>query len=160
MVVQSLNKYPLRKIAVIGQGMEKYMCLFWGDHIVFKDSLQFLSCSLEQLVSNLLKSGKDNFKQFNAVFHSRQGEMLLRKGVYPYEYVDSVARFDETALPPKDAFFSRHRDAGISDEDYQHAQAVWTAFGCTRFGDYHDLYLKSMLHSFHLVFFFLNFLCN
>ena len=146
LVVQSLKNFPLRKISVIGQAMEKYLSLSWGDNIVFKDSFQFQSSSLEQLVCNLLKSGKDQFVQLSKEFQGNPElfEMLLRKGVYPYDYMDSVARFDEPQLPPKDSFFSRLRDAGISDEEYAHAQHVWATAGCTRFADYHALYLKSM----------------
>ena len=146
LVVQSLSKFPLRKISVIGQAMEKYLSLSWGEYLVFKDSFQFLSCSLEQLVANLLKSGKDHFVQLNKEFAAKPEllTMLFRKGIYPYDYMDSPARFNEGQLPPKDAFFSRLRDSGVSDEDYQHAQKVWTVAGCTRFAEYHALYLKSM----------------
>ena len=135
--------------------MEKYMVLSWGDHIVFKDSYQFLTCSLEELASNLLKAGRGKFKQFLAEFQGQSADMLLRKGVYPYDYMDSPDRFNEHQLPPKDAFFSKLRDAGITDEDYQHAQRVWTEFGCTRMLDYHNIYLKSMLF-FNLDFFWLS----
>ncbi|BFZ23189.1 hypothetical protein BsWGS_26228 [Bradybaena similaris] len=69
--------------------------------------------------------------------------LLLRKGVYPYEYVDSHDRFDETQLPPKEAFYSKLTREGISDSDYAHAQKVWKAFDCKTLGDYHDVYLKT-----------------
>jgi hypothetical protein len=68
--------------------------------------------------------------------------LLLRKGVYPYDYVDSVQRFAEQQLPPATAFYNRLRLEDISDVDYQHALRVWRETGCTNFGDYHDLYLK------------------
>ena len=51
--------------------------------------------------------------------------MLLRKGVYPYEYIDSSEKFDEATIPPKEDFCSELNLAGISDEDYAHAQKVW-----------------------------------
>ena len=65
----------------------------------------------------------------------------MRKGVYPYEYMNDRDRFDETQLPPQEMFHSSLNDSDISDEDYQHAQLVWTTFGCENLGDYHDLYL-------------------
>ena len=50
--------------------------------------------------------------------------MLLRKGFYPFEYMDSWERFNETTLPNKKAFYSRlYQD--ITDEDYIHAQKVF-----------------------------------
>ena len=54
--------------------------------------------------------------------------MLLRKDIYPYEYMDSGEKFDETALPPKVAFYSNLNLEHISDGDYAHAQKVWDVF--------------------------------
>ena len=69
--------------------------------------------------------------------------MLLRKGVYPYEDMDNWEKFDETTLPPKEAFYSNLNLEDISDEDYTHAQKVWDVFEINNIGDYHDLYVKS-----------------
>ena len=66
----------------------------------------------------------------------------MRKGVYPYEYMDSLEKLKETALPPKEAFYSRLNDGGIRDEDYAHAQNVWKTFKMEYFKDYHELYNK------------------
>jgi hypothetical protein len=70
-------------------------------------------------------------------------ELVIKKGVYPYEYMDSWERFEETTLPPKEAFYSRLTDSEITDEDYAHALTVWDAFGLKTLGDYHDLYVKT-----------------
>ena len=43
--------------------------------------------------------------------------LLLRKGVYPHEYIDSWERFNETSLPPKEAFYSELDLEEIKDED-------------------------------------------
>ena len=51
--------------------------------------------------------------------------LMIRKGVYPYEYMDSWEKFEKTGLPPKDAFCSRFNMKGISDQDHEHAQQVW-----------------------------------
>ena len=69
--------------------------------------------------------------------------LLLQKGVYPYEYMDSFDRFKETELPPIGKFYSSLSDESISKKDYQHAQEVWKTFNCENLGDYHDLYLKT-----------------
>ena len=42
----------------------------------------------------------------------------ITKGYFPYEYMDGLDKLDDTALPPKEAFFSRLKDEGVSDEDY------------------------------------------
>ena len=47
---------------------------------------------------------------------------MRRKGVYPYEYLDGWKKFEETSLPPKDAFYSRLNMKDISDQNYEHEQ--------------------------------------
>ena len=69
--------------------------------------------------------------------------LLTRKGFYPYDYVSSIDKFQETKLPSKEDFYSKLNDENISDEDYQHAINVWETFNCKTMQDYHDLYLKS-----------------
>ena len=50
--------------------------------------------------------------------------LMIRKGVNPYVHMGDRERFEETSLPPKDAFYSRLNMKGISDQDYEHAQQV------------------------------------
>ena len=69
--------------------------------------------------------------------------MLLRKSVYPYEYIDSWEKFNETVLPPKKAFYSNLNLADVSDEDYTYAQKVWDVFEIKNLGEYHDFYVQS-----------------
>ena len=69
--------------------------------------------------------------------------LSLRKGVYPYECMDIWEKFDETILPPKEAFYSNLNLEDISDEDYAHAQKVWDVFEINNLGEYHDLYVQS-----------------
>ena len=69
--------------------------------------------------------------------------LLLRKGIYSYEYMDRWEKFIETALPPKEAFYSKLNKEGITDENYAHAQKVWKVFEIKKFGEYHDLYVQS-----------------
>ena len=69
--------------------------------------------------------------------------LLLRKGVYPYEYMDSWERFDETELLNKESFYSELNKEDITDEDYAHGQKVWEVFKIKNLGDCHDLYVQS-----------------
>ena len=50
--------------------------------------------------------------------------LLLRKGVYPYEYMDSWGKFNVESLPDNESFYSELNKEGITDEDYEHAQKV------------------------------------
>ena len=68
-------------------------------------------------------------------------DLVLRKGVYPYEYMDSWGRFNETELPPKEEFYSTLKREHISDGDYFHEQRVLSKLKDENMGSYHDLYL-------------------
>ena len=115
----------------------------------FIDSFRFMSTSLSELVDNMsgnfnsieCKSCTENngyeeckkitdglIKKFPSVYQFCNGDLnklvlLLRKGVYPYEYMYSWGKFDETAIPPKEAFYSTLNLENISDEDYTHVQS-------------------------------------
>ena len=69
--------------------------------------------------------------------------MFLRKGIYPYEYIDSWERFDETSLPDEEAFYSSLDMEDITSMDYEHAKRVYKEFKLQNLGDYQDLYVKS-----------------
>ena len=69
--------------------------------------------------------------------------LLLRKGVYPYDYMDSGKRFHKTSLPDKKAFYSEFNLGDITDKDYAHSQKVFERFKLKDLSDYHDLYVQS-----------------
>ena len=69
--------------------------------------------------------------------------LLLRKGVYPYEYMDNWERFDETSLPNKESFYSNLNMENIDDTDYRHGNNVFKRFKLKNLGEYHDLYVQS-----------------
>ena len=70
-------------------------------------------------------------------------DLLTEKGVYPYDYMTDVSKFDETALPSKHAFYSYLYEEDITDEDYRRAQRIWEHFNSKNLGEYHDLYLMT-----------------
>ena len=69
--------------------------------------------------------------------------LLLRKGVYPYEYMDSWKRFNETELADKESFYNELNKEHITDEDYVLAQKVWKEFNLKNVVECHDLYVQS-----------------
>ena len=68
---------------------------------------------------------------------------MTGKGVYPYDYMDSSEKFNDTQLPERKDFYSLLTDDDISESDYRRAQEVWNTFRIKDVGEYHDLYLKS-----------------
>ena len=68
--------------------------------------------------------------------------LLLRKDVYPYEYMDNWERFNETSLPSKESFYSNLNMKNIEDIDYRHGNNVFNKFKLNNLGDYHDLYVQ------------------
>ena len=127
-------------INVIPCNMEKYMAFMLGHDLVFIDSFQFMSSSLSNLVNNL---PAEAFKHTGQVFQGEQLSLMTKKGVYPYDYMNSFKKFEDSRLPKKEDFFSIMNNEHITDEEYQHAQNVWNEFGLSSMGEYHDLYLKS-----------------
>ena len=121
-------------ITCIPNNMERYMSVSIGK-LKFLDSMQFMPSSLGALVKL-----NDDFPILSE--HAQHKEVLLRKGVFPYEYLDSWEKF-EKELPPIEAFYSSLSDSNISEEDYEHAKKVWEVFQCEGLGDYHDVYLLS-----------------
>ncbi|ELT99300.1 hypothetical protein CAPTEDRAFT_208655, partial [Capitella teleta] len=93
-----------------------------------RDEKNIMASSFNKLSSNLDKSCFTNTSKF---YDRNQFDLLLRKGVYPYEYMDSHKRLDETS------------GEGINEDDYKHAQRVWKEFGMKTLRDYHDMYNRS-----------------
>ena len=121
----------------IAKNMEKYITFSVGG-LRFIDSFNFLQGSLDSLVS---ATPKESLKITSTI--SKGSDLLYKKGIYPYEYMDSWGRFSEMKLPDKEKFYSKLNDEHITDEEYAHAQTVWETFECKTLGDYHDLYVKT-----------------
>ena len=126
-------------INVIPINMEKYMAFMLGEHLTFIDSFQFMSSSLDKLVNNL---PKESLKYTSERFQGMKLNLMSKKGVYPYDYIDSFDKFNQK-LPTKEDFFSIMNNEHITDEDYNHALKVWKTFNIQNMGEYHDIYLTS-----------------
>ena len=84
----------------------------------------------------------DKLKYTSKIFKDKKLDLMARKGVYPYDYMDSFEKFN-SPLPTKEEFYSILNNKDISAEDYEHAKNVWNTFSLKNMGEYHDLYLKS-----------------
>ena len=140
LLMSGFGRYKKRRIKCIPNNTERYLSVSLGC-LRFIDSYQFMAAPLDRLVSNL---ASEHFHQMRKNIQcTTQQRLLLRKGVYPYDYVDCAKRLEEQALPAKEHFFSELLQEPITDDDYEHAKAVWREFKCRTMGDYHDVYLKA-----------------
>ncbi|PKB97274.1 hypothetical protein RhiirA5_433436 [Rhizophagus irregularis] len=129
-------------IRVIAETFERYKSMKVGQ-LKYIDSMQFMNSSLASLTKNLGDNHPITSQYFKKLgYTEEQLALVYRKGVNPYDYIDSHDRFKETELPPIHEFHSTLKGK-ISQDDYQHAQKVWKEFRCQNLGEYHDLYLKT-----------------
>ena len=94
------------------------------------------------------KFNKDLIKKFKNIYNFCNNDLnkfilLLRKGVYPYEYMDSWERFNKTSLPSNKDFYSNLNMEDIDEIDYRHGNNVFKSFKLENLGNYHDLYVQS-----------------
>ena len=116
----------------------------WKEFVVrheirFLDSFKFTLAGLSSLVENL---PKEELKE-TARFFGDRSELVSRKGVYPYEFMDGFEKFEKRQLPKKTSFFSRLNQEKVTDANYQRAQKIWEEFAIKNMGEFHDLYLKT-----------------
>ena len=122
----------------------------------YKSCLDCMKTKDEKLIFRCFSCKKNYKKDFNKELIKRFANtysfcskdlhkfvLLLRKGVYPYEYMDNWKRFDETSLPNKESFYSSLNMENIDDIDYRHGNNVFKKFKLKNLGEYHDLYVQS-----------------
>ena len=131
--------FPDEHIQYFPNNMERNISFTIGN-LRFIDSFQFMAESLSKLSSNLKR---ENNVHTAMQFSADKLLLLLRKGVFPYKYLDSIERFNETQLSSKEDFCSHLTGHAIGDEDYNHAQQVWQKFNMHKLVEYHDLYLQT-----------------
>ena len=128
------------KITVIPNNTEKFIG-FQINGMRYLDSFKFLPSSLDNLVQNLHNDGVEPFKYTRLTFGDSDPS-IFQKGIYPYEYMVDRNVFKETSLPSKEAFYSRLKMDGITDEEYERAQQMWNRYDCRTMEDYTALYVK------------------
>ena len=137
-------------VSNLSEGLHSYRC------IDCKSCLDYMTTKDEQLIFRCFRCQKNYEKNFNKDLIQRfantykfcNGDLnkfvlLLRKGVYPYEYMDSWQRFGETSLPDKEAFYSNLNMEYITNVDYRHGKTVFEYLINKNLGDYHGFYVQS-----------------
>lgn len=107
----------------------------------FVDSFKFLDTSLEKLTTTMQKSDFLHLRKYFC--NDKEFNLLTRKGVFPYEYMNKWQCFEEKYLPPIEYFNNALTNEEVSLKDYNHAQSVWNQFKIRNLGEYTDLYLQT-----------------
>ncbi|CAG9840713.1 unnamed protein product [Diabrotica balteata] len=123
-LIKSLNTHIKGNISLLPLNKERFM----------SDSLDKLSYNLDDDQKHITRQYFDNEFKFN---------LVKRKGVFPYEYLDNWEKLQDTCLPPIDSFFSTINNEGITHEEYKQACTVWNTFEIKTLKEYAELYLKS-----------------
>ena len=135
----------------LSEGIHNNKCVYCKSNLdyvrITKNEKLLLKCFIcdsyheKKFNKELIKKSKNTYSFCNNGLN--KFILLLRKGVYPYEYMDSWKRFNQTSLQSKEYFYSHLNLEDIDDMDYRHGNNVFKSFKLDNLGDYHDLYVKS-----------------
>ena len=137
-------------VSNLSEGLNNDMCIDCKsclDYMITKDELLTFRCF--RCKRNYEKNfNEELIQRFANTYEFCNGDLnkfilLLRKGVYPYEFMDNWQRFDETSLADKEAFYSNLNMEDITHVDYRHGKTVFEYLINKNLGDYHDLYVQS-----------------
>ena len=99
-----------------------------------------MNSSLDALVKNLTSHPRLEQKYSDC-------ELLKKKGIFPYEYLDGYDKLQETELPKHEAFYSSLKLESVTDQEFEHAVKVFNHHRCATIEDYLILYLRTdVLH--------------
>lgn len=145
-ILMHIGKLHAKKVQLIPQSTEVFMQISTYQFI-FRDTARFQLASLEKLIETATEKYTD-WKVFDFLKGVIDASPLrdvfrqvCRKGIFPYEWFDSTAKYEVGELPPREAFFSSLRGKSVSEDEYAFALRVWDMCGCEDFLDYLKVYL-------------------
>lgn len=115
----------------------------------FLDSYKFLSKPLSELAKSMKLC---NFKILKKWFQEKVPgnltelqkvylfRLLTKKLAFPYDYMNSVDKYKETKLPPKESFYNLLNNKHISDDEYYYATEIWKYFNIKNLKKFNILY--------------------
>ncbi|XP_069161193.1 uncharacterized protein [Procambarus clarkii] len=143
-ILNELSNLPNRTIDIASKDGFKFMKVDIGK-LWFMDSLALLNGELQKLPKEHIKEGKPT--TYTSVMQDDvpvAAHHLLKTGkqVFCYDYISSLEKLDEPALPPPEAFYNSLKHEAISENDYKQAKDVFRLVECKTIGDYLKVYLK------------------
>ena len=128
-------------VRILAKNTERPLTLRMKGNLVFIDSLNFLSGSLDHLASKLPQNDLDEYLCWLTRRDARRTHLLLHKAALPYDFIDSADKLNVNNLPPIDAIYNRLTDTALSQEDSLRAQKIWLEFDCSTLKDYMEVYV-------------------
>ncbi|KAF7996123.1 hypothetical protein HCN44_010379 [Aphidius gifuensis] len=145
-LIKQLKKQFPGTIDLLALNKESYISFtkhVKGTRIRFRfiDSYKFMASSISTLANEL--EDKDKSISLSFCNNLEEFKLITKKGIFPYDYIDSWEKFNEKQLPSKLEFYSQLNEEHISEIDYNHACNVWEKFHIKNLGEYSDLYLRT-----------------
>lgn len=136
---------------ILPRNTEHYLAIYNGP-LVFLDSYEFMKSSLASIVDSMKGKtstiGSQSGIAFPLLFRflrasDEKYQLMCKKGIFCYDYLDKAERLDETRLPTREQFYDSLKDSAISEQQYKQAEEVWRKMDCRTLGDYLLVYLFS-----------------
>ncbi|CAG2200881.1 unnamed protein product [Mytilus edulis] len=128
-LIEELMKYEdeYNKVKLLSKNSENYISIDYGSNykkLRFLDSYRFMLKGLSDIAKSM--------EEFPILEKEFKGNIALlkQKGFYPYEYIDSIKKFEDKKLPEIENFYSKLKKETITKEEYKHAQRVWEHYNC------------------------------
>ena len=140
-ISDSMETFLTRSINNVGNTTINWRFIVWYKH---------LTSPLDAIVKSLLNKDTDisSIKnKFPSLFQYFGDETLklLRKGIYPYDYMDEdwENKLKEKELPDIEYFHSSLSNTKCSTDDYKYAKEIYKLFGCKKINNYNNLFVKT-----------------
>ena len=146
LLLEAVSKDVIDDIEIIPSSSEKFLSIIVranGQKLKFIDSLMFLNSSLEKLVNEMDKDRDFSITRKTFEHLGDNAKLLLHKGLYPYSYMDSIEKFNETEFPDFEHFRDQLKEEDVSLNDYYHALGTWHTLEIQNLGEWHDLYVET-----------------
>ncbi|KAF4525823.1 hypothetical protein B566_EDAN013272, partial [Ephemera danica] len=125
-MIQQLGEFKEIKVTAIPLTIENFISFSIKPkddiEIWFVDTFRFKSTTLEALAKNLQSDKLVSVKKKIIT----NLDLLRRKGVFWYNYINEAGRLNETELPPRTSFKSLLYEEECSQSDYEHARKCKT----------------------------------
>lgn len=136
--MSQLIKSEQKRVHVIPLNTEKYLALNVGA-LKFIDSMSFFGMGLDKVAKSMKK---EDFKYVYTNAPEADRELCLKKGIYPYEFIDSLEKLNTANIIPRTAFKNK-LNGDLSEDDYKAYKHAWNVLKCKTLRDYHKWYLET-----------------